>query len=368
MKGIWKYKDLMPPVNESHQIALGEGDTPLIKSKHIGKLWGLDHLYFKLENNNPTGSYKDRFAAMAVARALQDGKKAILATSSGNTGAALAAYSAAAGLPCIVALVDGAPFGKTQQMGVYGAELLMINQFGINDDCTLQVMKELKNLSDRYNCALEISAYKFSPLGMQGVQTIAFEIASELPGVNQVFVPAGGGGLYLSIVLGFSKWQQHINDQVQPIITCVQPEGNDTIASVLRGTQTSPTALINSTTTISGLQVSSLLDAQQIIEQAPQKTRNGQLVSDEQVFELQKLLAQKEGIYCEPAGAVSLAGLKKAIDQGNIDPKENIVCLITGNGFKDQSALNRIYTEQDCLYISAVGNFKEEIIKKINKE
>lgn len=365
-KGIWTYKELLRPIDEKYRVDLGEGNTPLVKSKYIGPSMGLDHLYFKLEGLNPTGSYKDRFASMAIAHCLQQNKRSILATSSGNTGAALAAYASAAGLKCVICLVDGAPFGKTQQMGAYGAELLMIEEFGINDACTLEVMGLLKDLASSHHSALEISAYKFSPNGMEGVQTIAFEIAEELTAVDHVFVPAGGGGLFLSVVLGFAKWKDKVNPQVQPKLTCVQPAGNDTIASVLSGRQSSPKALANSTTTISGLQVSSLLDADEIIKQAAFSPCDGQVVRDSEVFALQKLLMQKEGIYSEPAGAVSLAGLKAAVDSGQVKRDERIVCLVTGNGFKDQSALNKIYTQQDCRYVQQNENIRTEILRKIN--
>lgn len=367
MKGIWTYRELIHPIAPEFQVALGEGNTPLVKARNIGKKIGLENLYFKLENLNPSGSYKDRFAALAVANCLQQGKKAILATSSGNTGAALAAYAAAAGLKCIICLVDGAPFGKVQQMGVYGAELLMIKDFGISDSCTIELMETLRELATEHDSSLEISAYKFSPIGMQGVQTIAFEIAEELEDVDQVFVPAGGGGLYLSILRGFAKWKAHKQSGLNPTIHCVQPEGNDTIASLMNRSRKEPVALPTSTTKISGLQVSSLLDAEAIMEQTPFNDTDGILVSDEEVFYYQKLLAQEEGIYCEPAGAVALAGLMAAASLGKVDPKKPVVCLITGNGFKDQNALNKIYTQQDCRYVDTVKQTKEELVKKIYK-
>ncbi len=367
MKGIWKYKELLQSVSEDYQIALGEGNTPLVKSRQIGKILGLENLYFKLENLNPSGSYKDRFAAMAVAYAQEHGKSAILATSSGNTGAALAAYSAAARLKCIFCLVDGAPFGKVQQMGVYGAELMMIKDFGINDQRTVDVMNTLNELADQHECSLEISAYKFSPNGMEGVQTIAFEIAEELEQVNQVFVPAGGGGLYLSIVRGFAKWKNKVNASVSPTLFCVQPKGNDTIASVLLGDQSEPKAIANSTTKISGLQVSSLLDVDAILEESKSTACDAALVEDAAVFECQKMLAQFEGIYCEPAGAVALAGVKEALALGKIKATDHVVCIVTGNGFKDQQALSRIYTDADCLYIDQALHTKEEIIRKLEK-
>ncbi|WGQ10598.1 pyridoxal-phosphate dependent enzyme [Pedobacter gandavensis] len=367
MKGIWKYKNLLPAIQDRNQITLGEGNTPLLRSRNIGPSLGLQHLYFKLEHLNPSGSYKDRFAAMVVSNCLQQRKSGILATSSGNTGAALAAYSAAADLKCLVALVDGAPFGKIQQMGVYGSELLMIKGFGIQDLRTKEVMDHLKSLAVARDYSLEISAYKFSPVGMEGVQTIAFEIAAALPEVKHVFVPAGGGGLYLSILLGFSKWQTNENEQVKPMMYVVQPSGNDTIASLLMGKQQVLEALDTSETCISGLQVPSLLDAQAIYDLSLTHSCNGATVEDEEVYLYQKLLAQKEGIFCEPAGAVALAGLIKAMERGEIHAEDPVVCLVTGNGPKDLKALDRIYTKADCAYAEDMLQTKTIIENKLNR-
>src|SRR5690606_21319120 len=110
---------LLPDMREKSRITLGEGGTPLLKSRHIGSVLGLNNLYFKLEMLNPSGSYKDRFAAAAVSQLAGQSVSFCLATSSGNTGAALAAYCGAAGIPCYIAIVDGAPSGKLQQMQIY---------------------------------------------------------------------------------------------------------------------------------------------------------------------------------------------------------------------------------------------------------
>ena len=117
-------------LNDKNRISLGEGNTPLIKSQEIGRQLGLNSLYFKLETVSPTGSYKDRFAAFAISNMLKEGKKLCIATSSGNTGAALSAYCAAAKIRCVIAVVDGITKAKTQQMLSYGAELYEINNFG----------------------------------------------------------------------------------------------------------------------------------------------------------------------------------------------------------------------------------------------
>src|SRR5262245_22965526 len=113
---IWKWGDLLPEIPDKHKLSLGEGNTPLLASRRIGPAAGMSQLYFKLEATNPTGSYKDRFAAAAISHMRRQGQSRCIATSSGNTGSALAAYCAAASIDCAIAVVETTPMGKLLQM------------------------------------------------------------------------------------------------------------------------------------------------------------------------------------------------------------------------------------------------------------
>lgn len=350
MKGIWKYRALLPEVETASRITLGEGNTPLLRSRNIGALLGLDALYFKLESLNPTGSYKDRFAAVALSALRKQKASFFLATSSGNTGAALAAYGAAAGIQCFLAVVDGAPVGKVEQMGIYGAQIFMVKDFGITRTVTGSLMETLRRLALEYHTRVEISAYCYSPAGMEGVQTLAYEIAEALPEVDQVFVPAGGGGLTLAMIKGFQRWKQAYPAFQRPVVFCVQPEGNNTIAGALSNRQGVVKALSKSTTTVSGLQVPNILDGDRIKTASLRGKVKGTLVHDTEVYECQQQLAQLEGIYCEPAGAVALAGLKAALRLGQVRRSDRVVCLVTGHGFKDPRSGNRIFSADACRY------------------
>jgi threonine synthase len=170
---IWRFADHLPPIPERCQITLGEGDTPLLRSRRIGPSLGLQRLFFKIESSNPTGSYKDRFAACAVSQLRADNAPICLGTSSGNAGAAMAAYCAAIQLPCVIAIVESAPAGKLRQMLAYGAELFPIRGFGTNAQATRQVMSDLQQLATELNTHIQISAFKYAPQGMVGVETIS---------------------------------------------------------------------------------------------------------------------------------------------------------------------------------------------------
>lgn len=336
--GIWKYASALqsaPP--EDFRITLGEGNTPVIRSRRIGPAAGLTNLYFKLESCNPTGSYKDRFAVAAVSHFLAKGGGHMIATSSGNTGAALAAACAVAGIPLTLAIVESAPDDKLRQMLAYGARLSRIRGFGLVPEKSAATFSRLQVLANQPGCSLEVSAYSVSPLGMSGVETIAWELAESLgEELQHVFVPSGGGGLCLAVARGFST-SEH-----SPAVHCVQPEGNATIAGPLREGRDHGRRADPCTTTISGLQVPNLLDANQTIAACRRSGGNGHLVRDADVYRLQARLAREEGFFSEPAGTVALAGALQAVAAGEIDPNAPIVCLVTGSGFKDGASLEKM--------------------------
>ncbi|UUO07820.1 pyridoxal-phosphate dependent enzyme [Blastopirellula sp. J2-11] len=342
-------------------ISLGEGNTPLVRSQRIGPALGLENLYFKLETVNPTGSYKDRFAAAAIADMRRQGKRRVIATSSGNTGSALAAYAAAAGMPCTIAIVDGAPGGKLRQMMAYGADIKKIAGFGHDAQVTQATFEFLQQLGNQPDAQLQISAYHYSPIGMSGVEAIGREIAAQLSANRQqadhVFSCAGGGGLTLAVARGF--WTAVENQQIDatPQVHCVQPIGNNTIAGPLRDglDQAQATAC---TTKISGLQVASVIDGDAVITACRTSGGTGWLVADADIYESQKDLAQQEGIFSEPAGAVPLTGLKQAIAAGHISSTATVICLVTGTGFKDLDSIDTMLEASDCPTIS-LAQFKQ---------
>lgn len=347
MKSIWTYESYLPHVPEEHRMLLGEGQTPLVKSRYIGELLGISNLYFKLENLNPTGSYKDRFAAVLVSEMVAKGQKVCIATSSGNTGAALSAYCAAAGITCILVVVDGAPLPKVKQMQLYGAHIIMVKDFGKSAEVTSQVFSQLEELCSANQLPLPISAFRYCPSAMQGVQTLVYEIQEELNSqLDHIFSPAGGGGLTLAVTRGV------LTSSSTTKVHCVQPEGNDTIASSLRNGESKAVAVPASTTGVSGLQVASVIDGDLVIENCRKLGGNGYVVSDTDVFKWQKLMAQKEGIFCEPAGAVALTGLANAISRDEIKKDETAVCLVTGSGFKDMLSIDRNFNLPEVTTLS----------------
>jgi threonine synthase len=178
---------------------------------------------------------------------------------------------------------------------------------------------------------------------MTGVQSISYELAAQTKTlgleIEHTFVPAGGGGLALAVALGFEQLGK--TGHPIPRVECVQPTGNDTIVTPL-GSGSTRARAVDCTSLISGLQVSSVLDGDAVIAHCRASGGTGHLVTDEQAWQAQQRLAREEGLFCEPAGAVALAGVLNGVAAAQIDPSATIVCLITGSAFKDPPSLERM--------------------------
>lgn len=344
---IWRWADWLDPVPEHARVTLGEGGTPLVRSRRIGPSAGLTDLYFKLEFANPTASYKDRFAVTAVAHMKAAGQTRCVATSSGNTGSALAAYCAAAGIECLIAIVEAAPEGKLQQMLAYGARLFRVRGFGTDPVVSADTFRVVEQLGGRPGSAMQISAYACSPLGMSGVKTLSYELAEQCERLDHVFCPAGGGGMVVAVARGFDDLVGEGRLAKSPRIECVQPEGNDTIASPLRRGDAEARA-VRCTTRISGLQVPNVLDGNLTMAACRATGGTGHAVSDEAIWEAQARLAREEGIFCEPAAAASVAGALRAAREGLIAPGAAVACFVTGSGFKDPPSVQRMLAGATC--------------------
>ena len=319
------------------QVTLGEGNTPVTESVRVGPELGLQRLLFKLENCNPSGSYKDRFVAAEVGRMLRDGARVCVATSSGNTGASLAAYCARYEIACAIVVNDRAPAGKLEQMRAHGARIFQVKDFITSPSVTARVFEILSVLSRERGIPLVVSAYCICPEGMLGVELIAHELVEQASeGINDIFVPVGGGGLFTAVCRGFKS-----QSLFSPRIHAVQLAGCSTVVAAFeRGDiEIRP---VESTTRISGLAVPFDLDASAALAHLRESGGVGIAVSDEEVFTAQRDMLVREGIYCEPAGAAALAGLRVAVRKGLINMNSTVFCLVTGHGFKDPDSVREV--------------------------
>lgn len=330
-------------------LSLGEGRTPLIPSRSIGPSIGAGALLFKIEGGNPTGSYKDRFAFSQVAWMLQQGAPACVATSSGNTGAALAAYAARGGLPCYIAVTPDIPAGKLTQMQAHGAHVLAVPEFVTSPAVTEAVFSDLGSLADAENIPLVVSAYKYSPEGMAGVESLGVEISEQASeGVDHIFVPVGGGGLFAAVCRGLAQAGGKAR------VHAVQPAGCSTVvAAYERGDE--EIRPVQSATRISGLSVPTNIDGSLALSLLRECGGRGVAVTDEEVYRAQGRLFAEEGVNVEPAGATALAGFLKAWEQGWIGAADRCVCVATGHGFKDPAAIARLAASRDLPLVDAAS-------------
>jgi threonine synthase len=338
---MWKYFEHLPLKDRRNIASLGEGNTPLVRSVRLGPALGVSELYFKIETQNPTGSYKDRFASVAVSLMLEEGKRKIVASSSGNTGAALAAYAARFCIEIDLYVLEQPPEEKLVQSLSFGARVFRVRGLGASLDVEEELMSRLFAKSRACDAVSLVSAFSTNPREMQGVKTVALELAEQMkPWPDHLFVPVGGGGLLLSCFKAFAE-VAHGEGMAAPRLHAVQPAGCATVAGpLLRGETTAQP--VECTSRISGLQVASVLDGQEVLEAVLFTGGSGQVVSDEDIYHWQRRLIREEGIYAEPAAAASLAGLASAAKKGLISEGERVVCLITGSGFKDNGAIRRL--------------------------
>lgn len=326
------YHDFQKAKDAVAHCGLGEGNTPLVANTRLVEDASL---YFKMEQMNPTGSFKDRFAAVEAALIKDAGHKIFIATSSGNTGAALSAYAARYDLNCLLFVNEITPINKLTQMLIYGAKVFRVKDFGITNELSAPIFDRLQKLATQSGTRLSISAYKYSPEGMDGVKSIAYELKEQFGGVpDNIFVPVGGGGLLSGIWRGFLDLKRAGLLERTPRIHAVQPALNDTVVTALNeGRETAKE--VQTTTTISGLAVQVDIDATRALTAVRDSGGFGVAVSDEDIFRTQHLLCEKEGIYVEPAGATSVAGYLQALSEGSVSRNENSVCILTGHGLKD---------------------------------
>jgi threonine synthase len=305
---IERFRDRLPVGPETPRLSLGEGDTPLIPSRKIGATLGVD-LYFKFEGMNPTGSFKDRGMAVAVAKAIEEGADAVVCASTGNTAASAAAYAARANLMAVVLCPVGAiAAAKLAQSRAVGARVLEVR--GSFDEA----MESCVEIADQGKFVLVNS---LNPNRIEGQKTAAFEIREQLGGraPDVLALPYGGGGNTVAYAKGWAE------DGVQPrMISAHAVERAVTLASAIR--IAAPVHLA---------EVEALVAEGRVEPVA---------VSDEDITRMWRDLAAYEGIFCEPSSAAGLAALEHA----ELGPGSTVVCVLTGHGLKDTAAVERITT------------------------
>ena len=317
---LHRYKAYLPLTDATPMISLGEGQTPLVKSRFIGERVGCADLYFKLEGCNPTGSFKDRGMVVAVAKAAEAGATGLICASTGNTSASAAAYGAHTGLTTTVVVPKtNIARGKLVQAIAYGARIVLVD--GNFDDA----LGLVRSITERNPVVLVNS---LNPHRLQGQKTAAFEIVEGMDGApDYVFIPVGNAGNITAYWLGFSEASELGWTAMRPRMMGFQAAG---AAPIVRGEPVQEPETI-----ASAIRVGKPANWDGAIRARDESGGTINSVTDEDILEAYTLMARTEGIFCEPASAASVAGLLKLAKEGLHLKGKRAVCIVTGTGLKD---------------------------------
>ncbi|MCL0101474.1 threonine synthase [Dehalococcoidia bacterium] len=314
------YAEHLPLTPSTPSISLGEGNTPLVRSRWLEQELGCAELYFKLEGCNPTGSFKDRGMVVAVAKAIEHGSNAILCASTGNTSASAAAYGAHCNLQSIVLVPKGSiALGKFGQAFAYDAKVIVVDG---NFDQALQLVR---SLTEQYPISLVNS---LNPNRIEGQKTAAFEIVDNLGEAPDILsIPVGNAGNITAYWKGFKEYRNHGLAKKTPKMMGFQAEGS---APIVLGK-----AVDSPQTIATAIRIGNPASWNQAVQARDESKGIIAAVNDTEILESYKFLAAKEGIFGEPASAASVAGLRKLKKSGESFSDQIIVCVITGTGLKD---------------------------------
>lgn len=321
---IEKYAAWLPITDQTPRITLGEGSTPLIRSTRIGPSLGLDSLYFKYEGLNPTGSFKDRGMVVATAKAMESGARTLLCASTGNTSASAAAYAAHCGLRAVVVVpAGGVAAGKLAQAMAYGARIIVTRG---SFDRALELVRQL---AEEPGVSLVNS---INPDRIEGQKTAAFEIVEDLGRAPaELYIPVGNAGNITAYWRGFCELHARGSAEL-PALHGAQAEG---AAPIVRG---KPVA--RPRTVASAIRIGNPASWQSALRARNESKGSIEAVSDDEIMAAHRRLSAEEGLLVEPASAAGVALLVKRAQQYG-PPRQPVVCVLTGHGLKDPTAITR---------------------------
>jgi threonine synthase len=316
---IEEYRDRLPVSAETPVVTLREGGTPLVPAPTLSERTGCE-VHLKVEGANPTGSFKDRGMTLAISKAAEEGARAVICASTGNTSASAAAYAVRGGMLCAVLVPTGKiAMGKLAQALVHGAKLLQVD--GNFDDC----LTLARDLADKYPVSLVNSVNQFR---IEGQKTAAFEIVDALGDAPDVHcLPVGNAGNITAYWKGYVEYAADGTATHRPKMRGFQAAGAAPIVTgaVVRSPQTIATAI----------RIGNPASWEQALRARDESGGAIESVTDKQILEAYRTLAREEGVFVEPASAASVAGLLQASAQGTLERGARIVCTVTGHGLKD---------------------------------
>jgi len=351
----WRYFEMLPIIDKSNIVSINAGMTPLVRAEKLGKKIGLNNLYIKNDSVNPTFSFKDRPAGVAISKAKEFGLSSVGCASTGNLASATAAHAAKADFPCYIFAPSDIEHAKIAQALSYGANYIAVD--GTYDDAN-RIAAQIGDTKGVGIVNINMRSYY-----VEGSKTLAYEVAEQLDWQvpDQLVVPTGSGAMLNAICKGFEELETvSLVDKVSKIhMNCAQPHGCAPIVDAFKNNSTDVVPVENPDTVAKSLAIGDPGDGRYVLKRLKQYNGIAQESNNKETLDAILLLAKTEGIFTEPAGGVSVAVLKKMVEDGQIDKDETTVCYVTGNGLKATESIMEVLSrpevmQPDVAKISAV--------------
>jgi threonine synthase len=337
-KTYWRYFELLPIKNKNNIVSINSGVTPLQKANNLGKDLKLTTLYVKNDSVNPTFSFKDRPAGVAVSRAKETNLKAVGCASTGNLASATAAHAAVANMPCYIFAPADLEYAKIAQALAYGGKFVAVD--GTYDDANrvASVIGDSKGIG--------IVNINMRPYYVEGSKTLAYEVAEQLNWKvpDYLIIPVGSGAMLNAICKGFEELNEIglIEDVSNLKIIAAQPHGCSPVVDAFKSNSDEVFPVEKPDTIAKSLAIGDPGDGIYVLKRLKQYHGFAESATNQEIIAGILKLSKTEGIFTEPAGGVSVAVMQKLLDEGKIDRDSNIVCYITGNGLKSIEAITEI--------------------------
>ena len=341
----WRYFELLPITDKSNIVSINAGMTPLVKAEKLGKVIGLNNLYIKNDSVNPTFSFKDRPAGVAVSKAKEFGLGSVGCASTGNLASATAAHAAKAGFPCYIFAPSDIEHAKITQALSYGSHYIAVD--GTYDDAN-RIAAQVGDSKGVGIVNINMRSYY-----VEGSKTLAYEVAEQLNWQmpDQLIVPTGSGAMLNAICKGFEELEtvSLVNQVSQMHMNCAQANGCAPIVNAFKKNSTDVVPVESPDTVAKSLAIGDPGDGRYVLKRLKQFNGIAEESNNKEILDAILLLAKTEGIFTEPAGGVSVAVLKKMVEQGQIDKNEITVCYVTGNGLKATESLMEVLPKPEVM-------------------
>jgi threonine synthase len=341
----WRYFELLPIEDKKNIVSIDAGFTPLTKAENLGKKLGLNNLYIKNDSVNPTYSFKDRPAGVAISKAKEFGLTAVGCASTGNLASATAAHAAKGGFACHVFAPSNIEMPKIAQALSYGANYIAVD--GTYDDAN-RIAAQIGDSKGIGIVNINMRSYY-----VEGSKTLAFEVAEQLDWSvpDHLVVPVGSGAMLNAICKGFEELQtvNLLGDVSNMHMIAAQPHGCAPIVDAFKKKSTEVIPVETPDTVAKSLAIGDPGDGRYVLKRIAQYNGAAEECSNDEILDAILLLAKTEGIFTEPAGGVSVSVLQKMVEQGKIDKNDKVVCYITGNGLKSTESIMSVLKKPETM-------------------